>query len=32
MGLPDDILKKVYFQNALRIIPNIDKSLFAGVK
>ena len=32
MGLPDDILKKVYFQNALRIIPNIDKSLFAAVK
>ena len=32
MGLPDDILKKVYFQNALRIIPNIDKALFAGVK
>jgi hypothetical protein len=28
MGLPDDILKKVYFKNALRIIPNIDKSLF----
>lgn len=30
MGLPDSILKKVYFKNALRIIPNIDKSLFAG--
>ncbi|MCY7422433.1 MAG: amidohydrolase family protein [Chitinophagaceae bacterium] len=28
MGLPDNILKKVYYQNALRIIPNIDKSLF----
>jgi predicted TIM-barrel fold metal-dependent hydrolase len=28
MGLPDEILKKVYFKNALRIIPNIDKSLF----
>ncbi len=28
MGLPDDILKKVYYRNALRIIPNIDKSLF----
>ena len=25
---PDDILKKVYYQNALRIIPGIDKSLF----
>jgi predicted TIM-barrel fold metal-dependent hydrolase len=28
LGLPDDILKKVYYKNALRIIPNIDKSLF----
>jgi len=28
MGLPDDILKKIYYKNALRIIPNIDKSLF----
>ena len=28
MGLPDAILKKVYYKNALRIIPNIDKSLF----
>jgi uncharacterized protein len=28
MGLPDDILKKVYYKNALRIIPNIDKTLF----
>ena len=28
MGLPDDILKKVYYKNALRIIPNIDRSLF----
>ena len=26
MGLPDDILKKVYYKNALRIIPNLDKS------
>lgn len=26
MGLPDAILKKVYYKNALRIIPNIDKS------
>jgi predicted TIM-barrel fold metal-dependent hydrolase len=30
MGLPDDILKKVYYKNALRIIPNIDKTLFPG--
>lgn len=28
MGLPDSILKKVYYKNALRIIPNIDKSQF----
>jgi len=28
MGLPDDILRKVYYKNALRIIPNIDKALF----
>jgi len=28
LGLPDEILKKVYYKNALRIIPNIDKSLF----
>jgi uncharacterized protein len=29
IGLPNDILKKVYYKNALRIIPNIDKTLFA---
>ena len=28
MGLPDDVLKKIYYKNALRIIPNIDKTLF----
>lgn len=28
MNLPDEILKKVYYKNALKIIPNIDKSLF----
>jgi uncharacterized protein len=28
LGLSDAILKKVYYKNALRIIPNIDKSLF----
>ena len=28
MGLPDTILKKVYYKNALRIVPNIDKTLF----
>lgn len=28
MGLPDEILRKVYYRNALKIIPNIDKSQF----
>jgi predicted TIM-barrel fold metal-dependent hydrolase len=28
MGLPDNILKKIYYKNALRIIPNIDKTQF----
>lgn len=28
LGLPDDILKKVYYKNALRILPGIDKTLF----
>jgi predicted TIM-barrel fold metal-dependent hydrolase len=28
MNLPDDILKKVYYKNALKLIPAIDKSLF----
>ena len=28
MGLPDDILKKIYYKNAIRIIPGIDKSQF----
>tara|TARA_R110002111_G_scaffold194379_1_gene260562 strand:- start:270 stop:1319 length:1050 start_codon:yes stop_codon:yes gene_type:complete len=28
LGLPDEVLKKVYYKNALRIVPNMDKSLF----
>lgn len=28
MGLPDAVLKKIYYKNALRIIPNIDETLF----
>jgi predicted TIM-barrel fold metal-dependent hydrolase len=28
IGLPDSILKKVYYKNAIRIIPNIDKTQF----
>jgi predicted TIM-barrel fold metal-dependent hydrolase len=30
MGLSDEVLKKIYYKNALRIIPDIDKSLFPG--
>lgn len=30
MDLPDAILKKIYYLNALRMIPGIDKSLFPG--
>jgi predicted TIM-barrel fold metal-dependent hydrolase len=28
LGLSDEILKKVYYKNALKIIPNIDASAF----
>ncbi|MBD2757517.1 amidohydrolase family protein [Spirosoma validum] len=28
MGLPDGVLKKVYYKNALRLIPGLDKSQF----
>ncbi len=28
LDLPDEVLKKIYYQNALRIIPGIDKSRF----
>ncbi len=28
LGLSDDILKKIYYRNALRIVPGIDRSLF----
>lgn len=28
LDLPDDVLKKVYYKNALRVIPNLDSSLF----
>ena len=30
LALPDSVLRKVYFKNALRVIPGIDKSLFPG--
>ncbi|HTQ79122.1 MAG TPA: amidohydrolase family protein [Thermoanaerobaculia bacterium] len=28
LDLPDEVLRKVYYKNALKIIPGIDKSLF----
>lgn len=28
MDLPDAVLRKIYYQNALRIIPGLDRSLF----
>lgn len=28
LALPDSVLKKVYFQNAVNVIPGIDRSLF----
>ncbi len=28
LGLPDEILKKVYYKNALKLLPGLDKSLF----
>ena len=28
MDLPDEVLKKVYYKNALRIVPGLDKSRF----
>ncbi|HLX93762.1 MAG TPA: amidohydrolase family protein [Puia sp.] len=28
LGLNDDILKKIYYKNALKILPGIDKSMF----
>jgi predicted TIM-barrel fold metal-dependent hydrolase len=28
LGLPDEVLKKVYYKNALRIVPGLDKTLF----
>ena len=28
MSLPDDVLKKIYYENALKMFPSIDRSLF----
>ncbi len=30
LDLPGEVLRKIYYQNALRIIPAIDRSLFPG--
>ena len=30
LGLPDDVLRKIYYENALRLVPAIDASLFPG--
>ncbi|MTI86598.1 MAG: amidohydrolase [Balneolaceae bacterium] len=31
LDLPDEVLKKIYYKNALRILPGIEKSLFENV-
>ena len=28
LDLDDEVLRKLYYKNALRVVPNIDKSLF----
>lgn len=28
LNLPDEVLKKIYYKNAIKLIPNIDRSLF----
>lgn len=28
IGLPDDVLKKIYYKNALKLLPNMDKKQF----
>ena len=30
LDLPDDVLRKVYYENALRIMPGINPALFPG--
>jgi uncharacterized protein len=32
LALPDSVLRKVYYENALRVIPGIDRSLFPASK
>ena len=31
LALPDSVLQKIYFKNAIQLIPGIDESLFEGV-
>jgi hypothetical protein len=28
LNLPDEVLKKLYYKNALKLFPSIDKTLF----
>ena len=28
IGLPDDILKKIYYKNAMKLLPGLDEKLF----
>jgi len=28
LGLPDEVLRKIYYRNALKIFPQIDRSMF----
>lgn len=28
LGLPDNLLKKLYYKNAIKLIPSIDRTLF----
>lgn len=30
LELPDEVLKKIYYKNALKLLPGIDKSMFPG--
>ncbi len=30
LGLSDEVLRKIYYENALRLVPAIDRSLFPG--
>ena len=32
LDLPDEVLRKIYYENALRLFPSLDRSLFAKVE